>query len=237
MTLFLAKSLVGILFLASALAAALSMLFLTGRVAPGNPSGRPRTLHKLAGRAFILLTLINSAAGFLYFLKAGDQLPLRGVLHIVLALALNAVLALKLGVVKPYRQYLRMAPALGLTLLVLAFVIFMITAGFHLFRPAPAAAPDPAEAKSAQTALGDPALGSRLFGRMCASCHYPDREETKDGPGLKGLFALTALPASGRPVTEENIALQLRRPLRTMPEFSRLAGRDLADLLAYLRTL
>jgi cytochrome c1 len=51
------------------------------------------------------------------------------------------------------------------------------------------------------------------------------------------LFAKPSLPASGKPVTEENIRQQLVRPARSMPSFAGLTAQEVADLMAFLKTL
>jgi mono/diheme cytochrome c family protein len=58
------------------------------------------------------------------------------------------------------------------------------------------------------------------------------------GPGLKGLFDRKTLPASGRPVTEENVRQQLRDPYKNMPSFAeRLTPDERAQIISYLKTL
>jgi cytochrome c2 len=81
--------------------------------------------------------------------------------------------------------------------------------------------------------------GAGLFvEKGCAQCHYTDREETKIGPGLKGLFDREALPVSGRPVSEKNVRDQLEKPYEDMPSFAdRLTKEETNRLIAYLKTL
>ncbi|MCK7470384.1 MAG: cytochrome c [Desulfomicrobium escambiense] len=57
------------------------------------------------------------------------------------------------------------------------------------------------------------------------------------GPGLKGILKGSSLPASGKPATPENIALQLKKPLGKMPSFAHMTDEEVANLLAYLKTL
>ncbi|MGZ5453683.1 MAG: hypothetical protein ACXW2R_05680, partial [Candidatus Aminicenantales bacterium] len=64
--------------------------------------------------------------------EMGDGLSPRGALHFVLAAILIAVLLLKFLTVKTYRQMLRYAPGLGMTLFSLTLVIFLITAGYFI---------------------------------------------------------------------------------------------------------
>ncbi len=89
--------------------------------------------------------------------------------------------------------------------------------------------------------------GGQLFKvKGCANCHYPDREsmfgeETSPnwliGPGLKNVLRKEKLPATGRPATEENVRAQIRDGGRGMPSFASLGEGEVADLVAYLKTL
>jgi mono/diheme cytochrome c family protein len=79
--------------------------------------------------------------------------------------------------------------------------------------------------------------GMALFNSQCASCHYADREESRNGPGFKNILKRDELPASKRPATVENILLQLKRPFRVMPPFPSLSEQESADLLVYLKSL
>ncbi|MGZ5468011.1 MAG: hypothetical protein ACXW2H_02595, partial [Candidatus Aminicenantales bacterium] len=74
--------------------------------------------------------LVAFGAGFL--VEMGDGLSPRGALHFVLAAILIAVLLLKFLTVKTYKQMLRYAPGLGMTLFSLTLVIFLITAGYFI---------------------------------------------------------------------------------------------------------
>jgi cytochrome c2 len=114
----------------------------------------------------------------------------------------------------------------------------MTSAGFFFLR-IPGAQSEPFEISiPSETILqGKTEKGGALFNRKCASCHYSDREDAKHGPGLKNILKKEALPSSKRPATVENISLQLRKPYRVMPSFTSLSEQELADLLAYLKTL
>jgi cytochrome c2 len=79
--------------------------------------------------------------------------------------------------------------------------------------------------------------GATLFQNKCVSCHYPDKERNKSGPGLKNLFQKENLPFSNKPATEANVLRQLERPALVMPSFPSLSEQERADLIAYLKTL
>jgi mono/diheme cytochrome c family protein len=94
--------------------------------------------------------------------------------------------------------------------------------------------------KRAQAAVmaGNPVQqGAALFEQNCSACHYPDRRETKIGPGLKGILKGDRLPVSGRPATVESVRDQLITPYKTMPSFAHLSEGEVAALIAFLKTL
>jgi mono/diheme cytochrome c family protein len=94
--------------------------------------------------------------------------------------------------------------------------------------------------KRAQVAVmaGNPVQqGAALFEQNCSACHYPDRTETKIGPGLKGILKGGRLPVSGRPATVESVRDQLITPYQTMPSFAHLSEGEVAALIAFLKTL
>jgi mono/diheme cytochrome c family protein len=91
-----------------------------------------------------------------------------------------------------------------------------------------------AEASDAESLVG---RGEKIFGDNCSMCHYPDKEETKVGPGLRGLFKTKLTPARRRPVTEETIRDQVQNGGVQMPPFPHIKGRAFSSLLAYLKSL
>lgn len=129
---YLIKTLLAVLLLGAGLAAFLSMMARFGRPGDEARSERLRKLHKTAGYIYIALLapLIVFGAGFL--VTEGDGLSTRATFHFVLAAVLLAVVKLKYLTVKTYRQMLRYAPALGMTLFALTLVIFLITAGYFV---------------------------------------------------------------------------------------------------------
>ena len=83
---------------------------------------------------------------------------------------------------------------------------------------------------------GDAAKGKEVFDQ-CSVCHNADSEETKVGPGLKGLFKHAKL-ASGKPVNEANVRAQINDGGNGMPAYAdQLSDQEKNDLIAYLKTL
>jgi len=245
MTVYLLKSIIAVLFLALALSAGLSMLTMMGRAEKKTGPEKLKKIHRVSGYLFALVLLGLSALGISIVIGAGDSLPLRSVIHGFVGLFLLAVFILKFLIARFFRQLLRLMPALGLTVFVMSLVMFSM-AGYYFLRamtsrPLPGDSPSlPADASldsPGLSAVGDPKNGAEIYAGLCSSCHYSDREESRQGPGLRGLFRLPALPHSGKPVTEENIRQQLVRPALNMPSFARLSEQEIADLMSYLITI
>ncbi len=238
MSFFLLKSILALIFLVSALGAAISMLTLMGKDVK---KISPRTLgkiHKICGRLFVILLFPLLFLGMKYWTLIGDQASLRAVFHAVLAWGLISIVLLKVTIVKFSRKFLRFAPVLGMLTLSFAFVVFFISAGYFTVRTLYI---NPVLYETADTAVIDivenAKNGTVLFNKHCLSCHYPDKDDKKLGPGLKGILKKEKLPHSGRQATVENVKQQLIRPELMMPSFAKLTNQEMADLIAYLKTL
>jgi uncharacterized membrane protein/cytochrome c5 len=81
------------------------------------------------------------------------------------------------------------------------------------------------------------AQGATIFSQNCSGCHYNDSNETKFGPGLKGIGKWEKLQVSGWPATEDNIRKQIISPYNQMPAFDQLKKEELDAIIAYLKTL
>jgi hypothetical protein len=126
------KIALAVLLVAAGSAAFLTMMARFGRPGDEARADRLRRLHKKAGWAFAVLLAPLAVLGADLLAEMGDGLTPRGTFHFVLAAALLAVVLLKLLVVKAYRQQLKFAPALGMTIFALTLVIFVITAGYFI---------------------------------------------------------------------------------------------------------
>jgi hypothetical protein len=133
---YLLKSLIAIVLLGAGLTSFLTMMALMGRTGERTNAAKLRRLHKWSGFAYLalLLPLVYFGADFL--IDLGEGLSVRAVFHFVLAGLLLAVVAVKFLIVRTYRQFLKYAPGLGLTVFVLTVVIFLITAGYFFLRGA-----------------------------------------------------------------------------------------------------
>lgn len=238
MSFFLIKTILALFFLAAGVSATISMLTMMGKVEKKIDPKSLRKIHKISGRLFLLLLLPLLFLGMQYWIRIGDQTPIRAVFHAVLASGLIIIFLLKMAIVKFYKQFLRFAPVLGLLVFCFAFVVFSISAGFYSVRALSAGSTLSEEIDAVYSEIVASAeKGASLYNAKCLSCHYPDSEDKKLGPGLKDLFKKEKLPHTGRPATEENVKEQLIRPALVMPSFTKLTELEMAALIAFLKTL
>ena len=121
---------------------------------------------------------------------------------------------------------------------VLSFTVFSTSAGYFFLRTLYEKPESSKISTPPQAPLqGNVEKGAALFNSKCISCHYADKEETKQGPGLKNILKREKLPLSKRAANLDNIKKQLKTPFIAMPSFASLSEQEIADLLAYLETL
>jgi cytochrome c2 len=238
MSLFMIKSILATFFLLAGLVAVICMLTLMGKTERKISAQLLRTAHRVAGFVFIGLLLLISYFCLKYWAIVGDQLSTRAVLHGVLSFVLIITLILKLSIVQFYKQFLRFVPVMGIIVFVLSFTVFSTSAGFFFLRILATKPESPEISEPFQTPhQGNAEKGASLFKDKCLSCHYADKEESKHGPGLKNIMKRESLPSSQRPANTDNIKKQLKTPFLAMPSFVSLSEQEIADLIAYLKTL
>lgn len=238
MSFFLLKSILASFFLLAGVIAVICMLTLMGKMERKISANLLRRLHKGSGFVFSILLLVISYFCIKYWIMAGDQISTRAVFHAILAFVLFIVLVLKLSIVQFYKQFLRFVPVMGMMVFAIGFVVFSTSAGYfflRMLRPQPGAT----QISTIPQApfQGNAEKGAALFSSKCSFCHYADREDSKQGPGLKNILKKEKLPFSKRPANVDNIKKQLKTPFLAMPSFSSLSEQEIADLLAYLETL
>lgn len=238
MSLFMVKSILAVFFILAALIAVICMLSLMGKAERKVSAQLLRKMHRVAGFVFTSLLLLISYFCIKYWAMVGDQISTRAVLHGVLSLALIIVFILKISIVQYYKQFLRFVPIMGMIVFVLSFMVFSTSAGFFFLRILATEHESPEISEPTQTLhQGNAEKGAALFKSKCLSCHYADKEENKQGPGLKNILKKERLPFSKRPANVENIKKQLKTPFLAMPSFVSLSQQEIADLIAYLKTL
>jgi hypothetical protein len=169
--------------LAFAFVATLTMVWRFGKVG-AQPGEKSLWAHRITGyAAAVLLVLLFGIMWVRVAIFGADFAP-RTTWHAAAGVALAAVLLIKWAVVRPYRNLLKYAQPLGLTLFAAAFVVVALGAGAFLvgglelpspFAPKPAAEA-PAGAPPAGTAAAPEAEVTVadhrfLFAEKCGLCH------------------------------------------------------------------
>lgn len=247
MSFFITKVILGTIFFLSGLGATLTMLILMGRAEKKTSPTTLRKLHKFFGLIFFLLLLVLTFMGLRYWASVGDDISTRAVFHAILALALFIVFFTKVAIIQFFKQFLKMAPTLGLIVFCLSFVVFVISGKFYILRgyySAPVAeisetntATEIMETSTTAQIQGRTGEGNNIYDSKCLPCHSSDTEERKIGPSLMSLLKKDSLPHTGNPATVENIKKQLIQPALTMPAFKDFTEQEVADIIAYLKTL
>ncbi len=130
------KAILATVFLAAGVAAFLAMMTLMGRPGTAGDPAKLRRRHKIFGWLYVVLIVPLIYLGADFIGEMGDGMSTRGVIHLVLAETLVALLILKLLVVRVFRGLLKSATALGMTLFALTLVVYLITAGFYILQAA-----------------------------------------------------------------------------------------------------
>ncbi|MFC2165866.1 c-type cytochrome [Acidobacteriota bacterium] len=238
MSFFSIKLILGLIFFLAGLGATITMLTVMGKTEKKMSVVTLRKMHKMFGFIFLILFLILGIMGSKFWASTGDEISARAVLHAVLALGLFIIFFLKIVIIQFYKQFLRIAPTLGMAVFCLSFVVFYISGGFYTLRTLSTPSPPKEQTQTPPAQVqGNIQSGKVLFDTKCANCHLADSVEKRIGPGLQDLLFKDTLPHSGRPATVENILSQFERPVLTMPAFKNLTEQELADLITYLKTL
>ena len=241
-----AKTIVALLLLIVGFVATLIMFHLQGRGDKVKRPDRVRGAHKAFGFVFFVLLLVLVFTGMRYVAWDRGEPSARAVFHVVLASALFILFILKLLIVRFYRGLLGYVSTIGIIVFVLTALVFSTSAGYYLARRGQiwgargeAASGPAAEAVALEEEAGvrEAELGAAVYEQYCAYCHYPDKTDSKLGPGLKGVLRAETLPVSGRPATVENILSTLENPIGTMPAFTELTAEELEHLIVFLQTI
>jgi mono/diheme cytochrome c family protein len=92
--------------------------------------------------------------------------------------------------------------------------------------------------KDDKAGAGDAAKGEAVFkDKNCTVCHWPDKETKRIGPGLKGLFTHKKM-WDDKPFSEKAVREMILKGGGKMTGFEeQLSGKELDNLVAYLKTL
>lgn len=127
---YLIKSLIAAALVAAGAAAFASQMAWMGKPEGKGDPEKLKRLHRAAGYVFLALLLPLAYMGARFWVASGDALAIRAGFHVVLALALILLVLLKVLIVRAYRGFLRFAPTLGMTVLLLTLLVFTLSAVF-----------------------------------------------------------------------------------------------------------
>jgi ferredoxin-NADP reductase len=161
--------------------------------------------HRIGGYIFILLFCVMTYYMILKIKDSPDELALRPMIHMLLAMLLTPLIFIKVLVARYYKTYYSVLMPLGLIIFTLSFVIVMMTVGPYFLR----------RATIKDVALDSINLGTNkidvdaariLTEKKCSKCHGLDRVVgvQKDARGwLASVNRMRALPGSA--ITESDV--------------------------------
>lgn len=161
--------------------------------------------HRIGGYLFILLFCVMTYYMVLKIKDAPDELALRPMLHMLLAMLLIPLIFIKVLVARYYKTYYSVLMPLGLIIFTLSFVTVMMTVGPYFLRRA-TIKDVPLESINLGTNKIDVDAARVLTEKRCSKCHGLDRVVgvQKDARGwLASVNRMRALPGSG--ITESDI--------------------------------
>ena len=256
----------GILFLKSVLAlgmlcmaviAIFTMYEILGRSEKRFDTGKLKKFHRINGICYFIIFGFITYSCLSFIISSKAELSARGTLHSIFSLTIIVLFALKLSIIRIYRQFYNQVKILGLLIALITFGVVGTSTGYYLLvtkagtdvtfdkimqyeRRGPAEKAekiDEGQKIPVKTDSGSIGRGKDLFDAKCSFCHDAYSANTIVGPGLKGVLKNPALPASGRTATPLNIKRQLREPFGRMPSFAYLSDGEVADTIAFLNAL
>ncbi len=168
----LGNSILGLLFLAVAIAAARVMLYLKGRTKDKIHGNSLVWTHRILGYSFVGIYLFMILNMIIRVSHYQEELSARAILHVVFALAILPLLAVKISVARWYVSLTKHLFSLGITLVLLVFILNAISAGhFFLYRDFVREV----AISSMDRATMNQDIGRQLVVKKCAKCHTLER--------------------------------------------------------------
>src|SRR5580693_7409273 len=203
------SAVIGVLFIL--MGAAAVWLIFDASARSRNPTARDRILraHRIAGYLFIALFCFMTWFMLLRVEETPDELPLRSMLHILIAMVLAPLLLVKILIARYYKSFTTALVPLGLTIFTLGFVLIASAAGPYLLRRV-TIKDISLQSINMGAARIDLKSSEALMRRRCSRCHALDRVvgARKDAQGwLVAVNRMRALPGSG--ITESDAKIIL----------------------------
>jgi ferredoxin-NADP reductase/mono/diheme cytochrome c family protein len=154
--------------------------------------------HRIGGYVFILLFCVISYFMIIKIKDLPDELALRPMIHMLLAMLLVPLMFIKVLVARYYKTYYSVLMPLGLIIFSISFVIVTMAVGPYFLRKA-TIKDVPLEAINLGTNKIDLEAAQALMQKKCSKCHALDRVVgvQKDPKGwLASVNRMRALPGS-----------------------------------------
>lgn len=200
-----------------------------------------KKIHRINGKLFFIVFLTGAIACIYLLSQTKAELTPRATLHAFSAVSIFLLLCLKITFIKFYKQFYSYAKLLGIILVLLTFNLIAFSTGYSLVTANKVKNEITLQSQNqiiAKAKEGNVDNGKKLFSQLCSSCHYIDKKDFKRAaPGLQGILKEKVLPVSKKPATVENVMNQIKKPYKYMPPFNDLSDENIADLIAYMKTL
>lgn len=193
------SALLGLLFILLGAAAVCLILEASRRTHSTIARDRIIQAHRTAGYLFIALFCAMTWFMFLKVKDVPDELPLRSMLHILVAMVLAPLLLVKVVIARYYKSSGAILVPLGITIFTLGFVLIASAAGPYLLRRV-TIKDISLDAIHMGAARIDLQGSEELMQKRCARCHNLDRVvgARKDARGwLATINRMRGLPGSG----------------------------------------
>jgi ferredoxin-NADP reductase len=154
--------------------------------------------HRLGGYLFIALFCLMSYFMALRTTKLSDELSMRELIHVLVAMSLVPLLFVKVLIARYYKSYYSALTSLGVIIFCLAFILVALTAGPYLLRATPAKDVLPAVINAGSQQI-DLRNSEALMQKKCSRCHTLDRVigARKDATGWSSTInRMRTLPGS-----------------------------------------
>src|SRR5215831_14609188 len=168
------------------------------RVKAANASSRMLALHRIGGYVFIALFCVMTYFMVARLRSGGAETSPNVTIHLALAMILSPLLFIKVLIARYYKNQHGLLVPIGLTILVLAFVLITRTAGPYFARTSKIeqVSIDPVHVPPVTIDLNQ---ASDLMQKRCSRCHNLDRvvAARKDAPGwLATVNRMQAMPGA-----------------------------------------
>lgn len=217
-----------------------------------------KIIHKINGAIFFIIFFYITVFCLKFIINSQSELNPRGTFHAICAFTILILFALKVSIIHIYKQFYGYVRVIGISIAIISFNMIASSAGFYLLvskfgsdknfdktrelkiQKQTISDIEQKENKQKITVKIDKksiSKGKVLYEEKCSFCHEPNSTNWTVGPGHKGIMKMEHLPVSKKPPTPENIANQIKNPIKEMPSFSYLSDEDIENIIAYLNTL